>query len=353
MNLEQLIELLDPDVDCDPEDREAYLHFRSLGLAAAGEYRQWCQRHGFSTRLTKSWRERLRERAFLFRPVAEARLAQRKRELRAPEKVIRAIFQGQLVEDQLVAPYFKEICRACQAAKQRPNYERNLFRLLMHATRHASLLAMEQVVPRLGRQEGNTFVGGLAALARHSASWLRDVENWRPRTHSPRRKFSSLARHLFADWPVPLFMDSVWFKGASSEALRQQGWFLHLGRGENIRTADLPLPYTKKMSHYFMQAPSELSVEGALRWGQVHALGGSGRLARAIVGTWLETDLEHDDFVLSVLRFLLANPTLDKLQVRRLADYIHDVKPAGIARSGPWKSKALRKGGNYSRSSWT
>ena len=79
-------------------------------------------------------------------------------------------------------------------------------------------------------------------------------------------------------------MDSVWFLGNGREAVRQQGWFLHVGRGQNIRTADLPLPYTKRMAHRFMQAPADFTVEAALRWGQIHGLGGKERLARTIIG---------------------------------------------------------------------
>jgi hypothetical protein len=181
-------------------------------------------------------------------------------------------------------------------------------------------------------------------LARHSASWLRPVAAWKPHTHNARRQFASLARHLLAHWPVPPFMDSAWFKGDSAEAVRQQKWFRHIGDGQNIRTADLPLPYTKKMAHYFMQAPPELTVEAALRWGQIHALGGDARLVRAIIGTRLGTHFEQDAFWTTVLLFLIANPMLAPAQVGPMIDYIHHQKfvpqevlvaPGVVQRRGP------------------
>jgi hypothetical protein len=124
----------------------------------------------------------------------------------------------------------------------------------------------EAHVRQHGRQAGNTFVDGLLALARHSRNWIRPVAVLKPQKHNTRRQFASLTRHLFAKWPVPAYMDSVWFLGNGRGAVQQQEWFLHVGRGQNIRTADLPLPYTKRMAHHFMQAPADLTVEAALRW---------------------------------------------------------------------------------------
>jgi hypothetical protein len=82
-------------------------------------------------------------------------------------------------------------------------------------------------------------------------------------------------------------MDAVWFAGGGHDADRRLIRFLQLGFGNNIRTADLPLPYTKKMAHHFMRAPSHLNVEAALRWGQVLGLGGNERTANAVLTTSL------------------------------------------------------------------
>jgi hypothetical protein len=49
------------------------------------------------------------------------------------------------------------------------------------------------------------------------------------------RQFASLVRHLLAEYPVPAFMDSVWFKRT-----RTQNWFIHVGRGHSIRDAERP-----------------------------------------------------------------------------------------------------------------
>jgi hypothetical protein len=145
------------------------------------------------------------------------------------------------------------------------------------------------------------------------------MEQWAPRSHNADRQFSSLARHLWAVYDVPLFMDRAWLQG---DAI-QQAWFQHIGEGKNIRSADgLPIPLTKKMAHHFMGAPASYSIEAALRFGQVMALGGDHRLANALQETRLVREFRNDDFWLSVIRFFVRNPMLDLVHVQPIVDYL-------------------------------
>jgi hypothetical protein len=334
-----------PKHDCtDDADPDLLTHIRSLGLSTVEDYIGWCARHGFGRRTDKHWRVRLKERSYANRAIADARLAQKKQECRKPEKVIERIFNGELQESDVGQPQLKAVCRACQAAQESRRTRLAFHNLLLHVNACSDLVSGRAVIAQFGWQAGNTFVDALLALARHSKSWIRLPTAWKPQTHNARRQFGSLARHLFAEWPVPPFMDSVWFLGNGGEAVRQQGWFLHVGNGHNIRTADLPLPYTKRMAHHFMQAPPDLTVEAALRWGQIHGLGGSERLARTLVGTWLGTRFGHDDFWITVLQFFIANPMLDPAHVGPIIDYIEQqrfvpqdvfVAPGVVERRGP------------------
>src|SRR6516162_6123902 len=97
----------------DDPDPDLLAHIRSLGLSTVADYLGWCARHGFSRRTDKHWRVRLKERNYAHRAVADARLAQKKQELRRPEKVIERIFNGELHEDQVTEPHLKVVCRAC------------------------------------------------------------------------------------------------------------------------------------------------------------------------------------------------------------------------------------------------
>jgi hypothetical protein len=337
----------------DAPDPDLVAHVRSLGLSSVEEYRAWCARHGFSRRTDKRWRARLKEVSYAHRAIAEARLAQKKQELRRPEQVIERIFRGELDEEQVTEPQLKVVCRACTSALESHQTRAAFHELLKHATVTSGLVSGEPVIWDFGRRAGNTFIDGLLALARRYRNWIRPVGAWRPQTHNTRRQFAALTRHLLAEWPVPAFLDSVWFLGDGQEATQKQEWFLHVARGQNIRTADLPVPYTKRMAHHFMQAPADLTVDAALRWGQVLGLGGSERLARAAVGTWLGTRFGHEEFWVTVLQFFVANPMLDLAHVGPILDYIEQqrfvvqdvfVAPGVVERREPAQPNFTMKG---------
>ena len=126
-------------------------------------------------------------------------------------------------------------------------------RLLRHVRRRSDLLHPPGGAGRHELKGYDDVLAGLLSLA--TFDWLRPVEDWEPAGDNPLPQFSSLARHLLAAYPVPAFMTSAWLKGPDAEARRQQRWYAHVGSGRNIRTADLPLPYTKRMAHHFLQAP--------------------------------------------------------------------------------------------------
>ena len=80
------------------------------------------------------------------------------------------------------------------------------------------------------------------------------------------------------------------------------------------------------MAYCFLQAPQELLIESALRWGQVLGLGGDVRLARAFLGSRLRETFEHYEFWITVIRSFVEHPMLDTRQVRPLIDFIHHQK---------------------------
>jgi hypothetical protein len=195
-----------------------------------------------------------------------------------------------------------------------PAYER----VLWHVQTRTTLLHPSD---RAGDNR-NRFNAALLALALYHGDWLRPVESWHPVKQNAWPQFSSLAQHLLARYPVPPFMTSAWFDLPPGEKLPQHDWYKHLGRGENIRTAKLPLRLTKAMAHLFTRAPHHYSAVAALRWAQVRGLGGSQALARAVVGTRLGKVLENEEFWESVLHFFVNHPCLDLAQVGPVVDFL-------------------------------
>jgi hypothetical protein len=233
---------------------------------------------------------------------AKERLAQSK-QTRKPRLLISAVFQNKLSTEDLDTDTAKAMAEAFQQSEL-PDM---LYSALRFLEAHTKLLLDIR------------HVEGALELLSHPEEWHRSFDQWRIPSHNVDKQFSSLARHLFSNYDVPLFMDKAWF----TQNKDHQAWFKHIGQGKNIRTAaNLSIPLTKKMAHAFLLAPNDYSIEGAFRWGQVHALGGNQRLADALLGTKLAQDFQNNDFALSLLRFLVRHPMLDTRYIGPIIDYI-------------------------------
>ena len=303
-------------------------HVEALGLGTVASYRAWCLERGLSDSVHKSPQQQRKELALATRLRGEAALVGMKRQVRRPKDMIHTIYRGEVDGADLKRPYLQKVHETFAGLEGDRDGRKALLRLLLHlyATQHADLLGVKPAVFRLGPQEGNTFIEGLGALARHHKDWTGKVEDWRPDSHNSRRQFGALARHLLAKYDVPAFMDAAWFQVDSQEARQQQRWFKHIGIGQNIRTADTPVRLTKKMAHLFLQAPEEYTIEEALRWGQVLGMGGHEPLVRAVNGTRLGASFENEDFWMTVIHFFVNHPMLDPDQVGPVVDYIYNQK---------------------------
>ena len=277
-------------------------HIHQLGISSVEGYKAWCRTHNFSQGLDKSPRQRQDELYAVTRIRASKMMAKEKRDRNLSE-ILPKIYNQELPADKLQNAVTRTVSNAFEASMA----PKVLLKLLLYLEANSDLL------------KEATYIQGIAALANHHESWIRLLKGWKVRKHNRDRQFSELARHLLAVYEVPLFMDSVWFNGNATH----QNWFKHIGTGQNIRTArDIPIPLTKKMAHHFLKAPKHYTVEEALRWGQVYALGGDRYLVDALRQTRLTRTFNNDDFWLNVIRFFIANPMLDVSHVQPIIDYI-------------------------------
>ncbi len=163
----------------------------------------------------------------------------------------------------------------------------------------------------------------LKNIARFKAFWIRDIDSWKPRGRKVERLLATLSRHLLAQYAVPTFLDKVWYEGSDAEQL----WFIEIGQGKNIRKArNLPIPMTKKMAHHFLQSPSHYQLIEAFRRGQVLGMGGSKKLAKAVVSSRLGESLVHNAFWESVIHFLINSDCEDYIQINPVIEYIQSQK---------------------------
>ena len=285
--------------DCSSEMQE---HIQQLGIASIEAYREWCRTHNFNQGLDKNSRQR-RDELYVFTRTQAIKIMTKEKKDRNLSEILPKIYNQELRSEKLQNPALRAISEAFESSIA----PKVLLKLLLHLENNSDLL------------KETLYVQGIAALANHHESWIRSPEKWKVRKHNRDRQFSELARHLLAAYEVPLFMDCVWFNGN----VTHQTWFKYIGTGQNIRTApDIPIPLTKKMAHHFLQAPRHYTIEEALRWGQVHALGGDKYLADALRGTRLTGTFNNDDFWINVIRFFIANPMLDVSHANPIIDYI-------------------------------
>ncbi len=285
--------------ECASEMQE---HIHQLGISSVEAYKAWCRAHNFGQGLDKNSRQRRDELYVLTRTRAVKIMTKEKKDRNLSE-ILPKIYNQELRSEKLQNP----VLRAISVAFEGSIAPKVFLKLLLYLDENSDLL------------KETTHIQGIAALANHHESWIRSPEKWKVRKHNRGRQFSELARHLLAAYEVPFFMDSVWFNGN----VTHQNWFKHIGTGQNIRTAsDIPIPLTKKMAHHFLKAPKHYTIEEALRWGQVHALGGDKYLADALRGTQLTETFSNDGFWINVIRFFIANPMLDVSHVHPIVDYI-------------------------------
>ncbi|MEN1681028.1 MAG: PcfJ domain-containing protein [Planctomycetota bacterium] len=301
-------------------DRDAQQHIHALGLVTAKEYLAWCEANGFAERLNKRPEERDAERSLMAQRECRKRHKKRKREQRRPVDAVTAICRGELFRHEVSRDDFKWLCgEVARAQSTESSPVDTLCRLFTQVHRARTRLL----------DYNPSYIRPLVQVARQQEHWLRPLEAWKPRSKNAAGQFSSLLRHLFCRYPgMPRLFDSVWTVDRYREEHRQ--WFLHVGRGGNLRTAELPIDYTKKMAHFFMQGPPQLSVEQALVWGQVRALGGDSSLARTCAGTRMVGAFQQNEFWLSVIRWLIDNPSVPHAEVAPLCDYLHDQRHVGL-----------------------
>ncbi|MFI4852333.1 MAG: PcfJ domain-containing protein [Gimesia chilikensis] len=302
-------------------DPELIAHLQCLGLKTLGEYRQWCVENGFRTSLRKRRFQRREELLYFRRQMAVNCLRQRKQEQRSILDKLDAVCSVDAEIRSIPNPTLRNILKLYVVQRGRINrsgiVRTSFLKLISQLYRHQSkLLAEDEAM-----YEWNNYATALVSIATKARWWIRPVETWRPRGRNRRLQLASLLRHLFVKYQMPLFFDSVWLTYSSPNYEICRDWYLDVGLGRNIRHCQLPIPYTKKMAHYFMQGPRDLTIFQALRWGQIRGLGGDIHQARAILSTRLASGFSRDEFWTSVIHWLIHHSQLDRRQIRLLIDY--------------------------------
>lgn len=201
--------------------------------------------------------------------------------------------------------------------------ERRQYRELERQENREYLRLIRRGLPKWVIQQPNALEL-ISRVSGFKQSWLQPLRrySWKEELQS-----DELAVHLptflFAHYPVPAFMERVFAEGD----YLSMGWYIHLGRGKNIRKApDLPFPMTKKMAHFFLESPDFNSVHKSLRYGQVLGYGGSEDLALAIIDSRMDYDPGRADFWAEVIQWMVNHEPIHGDYVKMIISYIQERK---------------------------
>lgn len=289
-------------------------HVQGLGISSVDAYLAWCRRNHFERDVAKPQSDRQRERLHALRRRSEE-FSSKQARLRNPVQTVRRLLAGDTI---CVPRCYLPIAEVM--ASNHPTAEADGRReLLVAILEHVCVVAPGLLHP------DSVGLRTVVLMLDHWRLQLRKLDEWQPKTRNERRSLESLVHHVFARFPPSTCLTAGWFEDSENEnAADYREWYLHCAQGNNLRTARLPVEYTRKMAHWFGHAPSDYGAGEALRFGQVLGLGGSHELARAVVATRLGNEFEHDAFWRTVIQFFVRHGISELIEVTSIVDYVQD-----------------------------
>lgn len=217
---------------------------------------------------------------------------------------------------------------ACQARKKR---ERAIAKSL--AAKHDPLAGANAFMRAVGEKAPKLLNNELSYVAvdqMRKVSNLRCVEDWQPTGKGYQALLVSLAKHLFAAYPMPAFIWSVFWDEPNMSLAKLVAKIAN-GESLNVLTSKqlLPVPLTKKQCHLLMSMPAKYSFMDALRYVQVMSAGGN----QAIFEQWRCSrhirrmqSMEMEYFWFQVLHWVCKQGTLQPKTLVPLLEYIAFLK---------------------------
>jgi len=166
----------------------------------------------------------------------------------------------------------------------------------------------------------------LVRIAAYAGRWIREPESWAGETsRDPQLILHGLLRHLFAVWKTPDFFDNAWLVRGDLTHL-ERDWYCHLaGGGSRRKVRGIPPSITSRALHLAMEAPRDLTIREALRWGQVKSLGGSSALLLEVLRSRMVRDLSNDAVWSRLFEKLVAAENFDPQHLGLIADTLQEV----------------------------
>lgn len=198
-------------------------------------------------------------------------------------------------------------------SRKKPGGKRLLRDVLIHLADRSELVT------------GEEYIQVVYNAVLFKAHWRNDLFNWKPHSKQAMGQAKELIQYLFCTYQVPDFLFVCFYETKSTPHIQ---WLIHIGGGGSVKALkDIPIPFTQKMRHYFLQAPAKFSIVEALRWAQVKGWKGEDRLAERIAYSWLGTrPYGQEDFWESFIQLLVNGGMFNHNKITELIDYIREAK---------------------------
>jgi PcfJ-like protein len=163
--------------------------------------------------------------------------------------------------------------------------------------------------------------------------WRNDVFDWQPVAKRGALQVNELAFFLFCRYEVPEFLYKSFYEKTNTLFIQ---WFIHLGSGKKVRELmKVPIAFTQRTAHYFLQAPARFAIPEALRWAQVKGMmpvragtdGDADKLAERFAYSWLGNNgYDQDELWEAFIRIVLNGGMFDHNRLTELIDYVQHAK---------------------------
>lgn len=206
-------------------------------------------------------------------------------------------------------------CFAGFSSKEKSTDRKKLKDVLLHLNAVSDLLKEEKLIHAVY----NMFL--------FNGYWINNLIGWKPTARLAEAQLKELAAYLFCRYKVPAFLFQCFNETVNT---RYVYWFIHIGTGGKVKeVGNIPIPFTQKMAHYFLQAPDKLTIPEALRWAQVRGLNGDYLLAEKIAYSWLSSKPYADeDFWEQFIRLVINAGMFNQNKLTELIDYTREMKRA-------------------------
>lgn len=207
-----------------------------------------------------------------------------------------------------IAECFKKIPFGKQA------HERAQFRdILIYLCRHSQLISDELHIQAVF----NIFL--------FRRQWLNDMYEWEPKSKQVFVQVKELTEYLFCRYSMPAFLHKAFYEEKSTLYIQ---WYIYIGKGGRAKDMPkIPVVFTQKMVHCFLQAHYKFTITEALRWAQVKGLGGSDALAERVAYSWIgQKPFADEEFWFSFLQVLINGGMFNYEKLTELVDYVREAK---------------------------